>query len=141
MKVSNLDKKRAFLLETKGFKSEDVFILIMGNPSPVLPGGLWHSYYCQVHQDHIDCYKVKSKGFFKKTYSIESSHTLSLKAVESAEFGSGNGNLWLTLSLKQGELVFTSGGDWTSPAGQRFVQNLSQFVSIVDLGLYTKKIK
>ncbi|MBW4258501.1 hypothetical protein KTG15_12525 [Methanobacterium sp. YSL] len=136
-----MDKKRAFLLETTGFKSEDVFILILGNPTPVLAGGLWSAYYCQVHLDHIDCYKVKSTGFFKKTYTLESNHQLHFKDVQKAEFGSGNGNLWLTLNLKQGDIVFTSGGDWTSSAGQQFVQNLSQFVSIEDLGLYTKKIK
>lgn len=136
-----MDKKRAFLLNETKIDSNEVFILILGDQTPLLPGGLWTSYYGHLQEDHILCYKVKSTGLFKKTYSIEGTYKLWYKDMQTAEFGSGNGNLWLQMSFKQGPLVFTSGGDWTSPAAQVFVQKLSQLVSVIDLGLYTKKLK
>jgi len=136
-----MDKKLAFISKQTTIPQNAFLSVILGEANPILEGGSWTQYYAHVQDDLMTCYKVKSHGFFKKTYEIISKTDIQFKDFKSAEFGIENGILWLQSMLSKGPLVFTASLAWTNEAGQKFVNALSKQITIIDLELFTRKLK
>lgn len=76
-------------------------------------------------------YKINSKGFFKKEYSLdEQILELDINKFQSAEFGRGSGILWLQTKYDDKDLILTS--NWKLEAAIKFVNSLETKIEIID---------
>ena len=85
------------------------FRLILGEQTPYLPGSNWTQYEVEFLEDKMLCTLKKDPS---QVYPIL------YTAFKGAEFGIGNGNLWLQCDMEQGSFVFCSDRKcWKSEAG------------------------
>ena len=104
------------------------FNLILGEESSYLPGKMWTQYEVEVLDDKIVCTN-------KKDSSIQI--TIAYSEFKQAEFGIGNGNLWLQCELENGSLTFCSPRkSWKSEAGTCLVEKLNNTCGILDMRAY-----
>lgn len=105
-----------------------MFELVLGKESPILPGSAWTQYSVEVLPNKMVC--VAKKGAAAKVEIYYSS-------FKSAEFGIGNGNLWLQCELEGGSLVFCAPRKaWKSAPGVALVEYISSACGIADMKAY-----
>lgn len=103
------------------------FILVLGN-SNFLPGNMWTQYDVELLDNKMVCINHKDPS---KVYEIF------YDSFKEAEFGIGNGNLWLQCKLKEGDLNFCSPRKcWKSEEGKFLIDKINQFVEIKDMKEY-----
>ena len=104
------------------------FTLVLGEENKILSGGLCSQYEVDVLDDKMVCTKKKD---------IKISTEIPYTTFKSAEFGIGNGNLWLQCELEEGKLVFCSPRKcWKSEVGKKLIENINKVVEIKDMKAY-----
>lgn len=104
------------------------FVLILGEKNPVLPGDLWTEYGVEVSDEKLICKNKKDPAI-----TVEIPYT----SFHSAEFGIGNGNLWLHCVLENGNLTFCSPRkSWKSEAGKKLLEKIGKEIEIQDMKAY-----
>ena len=115
-----------------GLPETEVFNLVLGGENGVLPGRLWQGYFTTVGDSAMKCFRAGGDETVEIPYSDFSR----------AEFGIGNGNLWLQCVVAGKELNFCSPQkSWKSEAGKRLVAKIGEHVNIVDMKLYDEYTK
>jgi hypothetical protein len=103
------------------------FTLVLGQPNNYLPGKLWTQYMVTVLDDRMKCVNKKTHEEFEISYS----------EFKEAEFGIGNGNLWLQCKLNNGPFVFCSPRKcWKSKEGKLLIDKINRVVEIKDMKEY-----
>ena len=117
------------LSERYGLPAEEIFEIILGEQNNVLPGALWYTYGVVVADEEMICYSAKEDKEFHIPYS----------SFESAEFGIGNGNLWLQCVVNGNPLIFCSARKkWKSDAGKKFIEKISSVTPVQGMEEYNK---
>lgn len=106
----------------------DNFSLILGQENNYLPGKMWTEYLVEVQNEQMICRSKKDSSIIV---------TIAYSEFQTAEFGIGNGNLWLQCELENGSLVFCSPRKcWKSELGKHFVESLNKVCPIKDMKAY-----
>ncbi len=106
----------------------DKFLMVLGNENSYLPGALWSQYEVEVLDDKMVCTSKKDS-----TATFEIPYT----EFKSAEFGIGNGNLWLQCMLEKGEFVFCSPRkSWKSESAKKLIEKINAVTPISDMKSY-----
>lgn len=106
----------------------DKFTLVLGQENNYLPGKIWTEYEVEVLDDKMICTS-------KKDHSINV--TVNYSDFKEAEFGIGNGNLWLQCKLENGPLSFCSPRkSWKSETGKKLVEFINNVCPIKDIKAY-----
>ena len=104
------------------------FILVLGEPSNLLPGKAWTSYNVNIMDDKMVCTNKKDPSL---------SFDIFFKDFKEAEFGIGSGNLWLQCKLEQGSLIFCSPRkSWKSDSGKKLIEKINNVCEIKDMKAY-----
>lgn len=104
------------------------FTLILGQENNYLPGKMWTEYEVEVLDDKIICINKKDNSINVK---------ISYSEFKVAEFGIGNGNLWLQCELENGSLSFCSPRkSWKSEIGKKLVELINNVCPIKDIKEY-----
>ena len=99
----------------------------MGEQNVYLPGNTFTEYNVTLEDDKMHCVNKKTKEEFEIMYSD----------FNRAEFGIGNGNLWLKCNLKRGPLVFASPRKcWKSEFGKKLIEKINAVTPIQDMKEY-----
>lgn len=105
------------------------FILVLGE-SNILPGKTWSQYEVNVLDDKMVCHSKKD---------ISTIVEIPYSSFKSAEFGIGNGNLWLQCELENGNLSFCSPRKlWKSEDGKKLIEKINAVTEINDMKAYKK---
>lgn len=106
----------------------DNFILILGQENNYLPGKMWTEYEVEVQNEQMVCRNKKDPSIVV---------TIAYNEFKNAEFGIGNGNLWLQCELENGSLTFCSPRkSWKSDAGNQLVELVNNVCPIKDMKVY-----
>lgn len=106
----------------------DNFKLILGKENAYLPGGLWTEYEVEITEDKMICFCKKNASEKYEIYFSE---------FKQAEFGIGNGNLWLQCNLSNGALSFCSPRkNWKSEEAQKLINAINAVCPISDMKAY-----
>lgn len=106
----------------------DNFILVLGEPSNLLPGKAWTNYNVNIMDDKMVCTNKKDPSL---------SFDIFFKDFKEAEFGIGSGNLWLQCKLEQGSLIFCSPRkSWKSDSGKKLIEKINNVCEIKDMKAY-----
>jgi hypothetical protein len=90
-----------------------------------------NEFYGVLNEDELSIYKINSQGFFRKIYSLDGQvQNLDLNKFQEAEFGKGNGVLWLQTKYDKKVLIFTS--NWKLDGAINFVKKLEEKIEIID---------
>lgn len=125
--MSNLKK----FSESKGVSLDEVFILVLGEPSTVLPGKTWKQYFVLVNDSQMECYDNEGNQYL-----------LDFDKFDGCEFGIGSGNLWLQSVYEGQSFVFCSPRKfWKSKVGHTIIDKLNGALSkkgkvILDMKAY-----
>ena len=115
------------LMERYHLPKEEIFEMVLGNGGGVLPGKLWHAYGVVVADNEMICYTVTEDQEFHIPY----------QSFQKAEFGIGNGNLWLQCVIDGKELVFCSPRkQWKSSVGKRLIEKISAVIPVESMKEY-----
>lgn len=117
------------LSERYGVPKEDIFEFLLGQKNSILPGGLWHAYGAVLTESEMICHTATEENDFHIPYS----------SFEKAEFGIGNGNLWLQCQINGSFLAFCSPRKkWKSDAGKKLIEKISAVTPIQDMKEYER---
>ena len=106
----------------------DNFILILGQENNYLPGKMWTEYEVEVQNEQMICRNKKDPSNVV---------TIAYNEFKNAEFGIGNGNLWLQCELENGALTFCSPRkSWKSDTGSQLVELVNNVCPIKDMKAY-----
>ena len=104
------------------------FLIVLGKENNILPGKMWTQYFLEILDDKIICTSKKDPNTVVE---------ILLSEFKTAEFGIGNGNLWLQCQLNQGELVFCSPRKcWKSESGKKLIDKINNVTEIKDMKKY-----
>ena len=104
------------------------FCLVLGQENNYLPGKSWTEYEVEVQNEQMICTNKKDSSIVV---------TIGYNEFKKAEFGIGNGNLWLQCELEKGNLVFCSPRkSWKSDAGKHLVESLEKVCLVEDKKAY-----
>jgi len=111
---------------------ENILNLTVPNQTDAIPAPkIWNEYFGVFKEEKLLLYKINSKGFFKKEYSLdEQILELDINKFQSAEFGRGSGILWLQTKYDDKDLILTS--NWKLEAAIKFVNSLETKIEIID---------
>ena len=132
---SQQSKKIDYLKSELNIEESSIFNLTVANESTAVPTPkMLTEYFGVLNDEYIELFVVKSKGLFKKEYSLEiKTYKIRFKDFKTAEFGRGNGILWLQTKVLDQELIFTS--NWNLEGSKNFIKKLEEKVTIVDIKL------
>ena len=131
-----------FVSTEKNLDINKVTGVVVGGANGVVRGGTFSSYVVYVKDESMIWYHVKSKGLFKKVYSIDEEVEIDYSDFSSAEFGRGNGNLWLQCVIKDEFIAFTNPPlGWKDSRTVKMIENIGKFVTIKDIELFNKLVK
>ena len=117
------------LSERYNLPKEDIFELLLGEKNDILPGKLWHAYGVVVADEEMICYTVTEENEFHIPYT----------SFQSAEFGIGNGNLWLQCLVNGSPLVFCAPRKkWKSAVGKKLIDKISAVTEIQSMKEYER---
>ena len=106
----------------------DKFTLLLGKENNYLPGKVWTEYEVDILEDRMFCISKEDASIIVSVHFSE---------FKKAEFGIGNGNLWLQCELENGPLVFCSPRKcWKSEVGKKLIESISNVVAIDDMKAY-----
>ncbi|MBQ3019987.1 MAG: hypothetical protein IJD77_05320 [Clostridia bacterium] len=106
----------------------DKFILLLGKENNYLPGKIWTEYEVDILKDRMFCVCKEDNSVI---VSIQYSE------FKKAEFGIGNGNLWLQCELENGPFVFCAPRKyWKSETGKKLIELINNVVPIKDMKAY-----
>lgn len=106
------------------------FILILGHENNYLPGNLWTEYEVEVLEDKMICTNKKDTSLVV---------TINYTEFKEAEFGIGNGNLWLQCKLENGDLSFCSPRkSWKSDSANKLIKSINNTCTIKDMKAYNQ---
>ena len=104
------------------------FVLVLGKENNYLPGSLWTEYEVEVLEEEMICTCKKNPQIVV---------TIRYEEFKEAEFGIGNGNLWLECNLTNGSLVFCSPRKvWKSPVANTLIEKINSVTAIEDMKAY-----
>ena len=101
-----MNKKINFVKEEIKSSSNNFEIIVTASGTSLLPNRnvtAFSEYVAEVKEDRIIFYYIKSKGVFKKVYSIEDEVILEYSTIEHDEIGTNGSMMYLQLVVK-GEL-------------------------------------
>ena len=106
------------------------FCLVLGQENNYLPGKNWTEYEVEVQNEQMICTNKKDSSIVV---------TIGYNEFKKAEFGIGNGYLWLQCELEKGTLVFCSPRkSWKSEEGKLLVESLNKVCLIEDMKAYSQ---
>lgn len=106
----------------------DKFLMVLGDTNAVLPGKTWSQYEVEIGDSKMICTAKKEPNVVVE---------INYSDFKKAEFGIGNGNLWLQCELAQGELTFCSPRKyWKSDLGKKLIEKINSVTEIVDMKSY-----
>lgn len=106
------------------------FIIVLGEENPILPGRIWTEYNVEVLEEKMICIAKKNP-----TTRVE----IFYSSFKNAEFGIGNGNLWLQCELEEGKLNFCSPRkNWKSEEAKKLIELIDAICPIKDMKAYKK---
>lgn len=106
----------------------DKFILLLGKENNYLPGKVWTEYKVDLLEDRMLCVSKEDDSVIASILYSE---------FKKAEFGIGNGNLWLQCELEKGSFVFCSPRKcWKSEVGKKLIESINNVVPIQDMKAY-----
>lgn len=121
--MTNID----ILSEKYNIHKEDIFQMALGEANNILPDGLWHSYAVLVEDEEMVCSTKTHQTEFHIPYAD----------FQRAEFGIGNGNLWLQCQIGGNSLVFCAPRkQWKSAAGKKLIEKISAVTEIQGIKEY-----
>lgn len=117
------------LTEKYDLSKENVMQILLGEANNILPGGLWHGYAVLVEDEEMVCYTKTHETEFHIPYAD----------FQRAEFGIGNGNLWLQCQIAGNSLVFCAPRKrWKSAAGKKLIEKISAVTQIQGMKDYER---
>ena len=136
--MSIQSKKIEFLSRELNVDIENILVVTSSNQGDYIENQKFLSEFFGVLNDaHLILYQIKSKGLFKKEYSLlPDTHKISYSDFEKAEFGRGGETLWLQTIVSGKTLIFTS--NWKLESSKKFINILSEKIEIKDLKLFKK---
>lgn len=114
--------------EENGLDVNKVFDMVVGHGGDVLPQARGYTgYIAEITDESVICTNDKLK--VKKEIPFSS--------FKSAEFGIGNGNLWLQCVVGESPFVFCSTRkNWKSEAGKLLMKKIAEHTEIKDMKAY-----
>lgn len=113
--------------QDNGIDTSKAFNMIVGNGGSVLPGRGFTGYFCEITDDSIICTNEK----------LEVKKEIPFSSFKEAEFGIGNGTLWLQCIVGNSQFVFNlSRKGWKSPAGKLLMDKISEHTELKDMKAY-----
>ena len=113
--------------QDNGIDTSKAFNMIVGNGGSVLPGRGFTGYFCEITDDSIICTNEK----------LEVKKEIPFSSFKEAEFGIGNGTLWLQCIVGNSQFVFNlSRNGWKSPAGKLLMDKISEHTELKDMKAY-----
>ena len=104
------------------------FNLVLGQENNYLPGKSFTQYEVEVLDDKMVCTGKKDTSVVVE---------INYSEFKTAEFGIGNGNLWLQCELEKGTLVFCSPRkSWKSESGKKLIELINNVCAIKDMKAY-----
>lgn len=113
--------------QDNGIDTSKAFNMIIGNGGSVLPGRGFTGYFCEITDDSIICTNEK----------LEVKKEIPFSSFKEAEFGIGNGTLWLQCIVGSSQFVFNlSRKGWKSPTGKLLMDKISEHTELKDMKAY-----
>lgn len=120
-----LTKKK--FAEQNGLDLSKVFELVLGQGGSILPGRGFTGYMAEITESSLVC--TNDKLGVKKE--------IPFSLFERAEFGIGNGLLWLQCVVDGEGFVFSSPRKgWKSEAGKLLLERIGEHTEIIDMKEY-----
>ena len=118
---------KQFCLEN-GIDSDKVFDMVLNNGGGILPTPVpFTGYFAHIQDDSIVCYNDK----------LKIKQEIPFSSFTRAEFGIGNGNLWLQCIVDGADFIFcTTRKSWKSPAGKLLLDKISKHTEIIAMKQY-----
>lgn len=104
------------------------FTLVLGEQNNILPGKVWTQYDVEITDKEMICTEKKGGS---------TTINISFDSFKSAEFGIGNGNLWLQCVIGDDNLNFCAPRKmWKSGQGKLLIEKINSVVEIKDMKAY-----
>ncbi len=106
----------------------DQFVMVLGNRNEVLNGTMWTEYRVDVNENEMVCSLKSNPSCWK---------AIPYSCFTYAEFGIGNGNLWLQCKVEGKWLVFCSPRKcWKSEQAKLLIDKINAVTPIKDMKEY-----
>lgn len=104
------------------------FVMVLGEENNILPGKLWTQYEVEITEKEMICNNKKD---------VNNKVIISFDNFKEAEFGIGNGNLWLQCKIGDDNLNFCSPRKmWKSEQGKLLIERINSVTEIKDMKAY-----
>lgn len=131
-----MSKKIDYVKEEINISEGNFEIIVTASGTNLLPNRnvtAFSEYVAYIRENETVFYYLKSKGIFKKIYTIEDEVILDYDTIEHAEIGTNGSMMYLQLVINNEVNAFVCK---KTDAFKSFVKNINNKVEIVDIKTY-----